>query len=133
MGVTRDSDVRDRSVGELLKQLSEETSTLVRKEMELARAEISEQGKKAGAGAGLLGGGGVIALAAFLTLTATIVLLLDKVMDTWVAALIVTVVYAAIAGVLALRGRERIREATPPAPQTQETVKEDIEWAKTRK
>lgn len=126
-------DLRDRSTGELLKQLSEETSTLVKKELELARAELTQQGKAAGIGAGLVGGGGLFGLGAFLTLTATFVLLLDKAMDTWLAALIVTVVYAAIAAVLALQGKNKIQDATPPVPQTQETLKEDVEWAKTRK
>jgi uncharacterized membrane protein YqjE len=126
------SDLRERSVGELLKELSQETSTLVRKELELARAELLEQGKKAGMGAGLLGGAGVAGLLTLMSLTALAVLLLDKAMDIALAALIVTVVWAAIAGVLALQGRNRLQEATPPAPQTVDTVKEDVRWAKTR-
>jgi uncharacterized membrane protein YqjE len=126
-------DLRERSIGDLLKQLSQETSTLVRKEMELARAELQEQGKRAGAGAGMLGGAGVAGLLTLGTLTATLVALLDTAMATWVAALIVTVVWAAIAGVLALQGRNKLKEATPPAPQTRETVKEDVRWAKTLK
>jgi len=127
------ADLRDRSVGELLKELSAETSTLVRKEMELARAELREQGKRAGAGAGLLGGAGVVALLALGSLTATVIALLDKAMDTWLAALIVTVIWGVVAAVLALQGRNKLQEATPPAPQTVETVKEDVRWAKTRK
>jgi uncharacterized membrane protein YqjE len=126
-------DLRDHSVGELLKELSSETSTLVRKEMELARAELREQGKRAGAGAGLLGGAGVVALLALGSLTATVIALLDKAMDTWLAALIVTVIWGVVAAVLALQGRNKLQEATPPAPQTVETVKEDVRWAKNRK
>jgi len=126
------ADLRDRSVGELLKELSQETSTLVKQEMALARAELTEQGKRAGTGAGMLGGAGVAGLLMLGALTATLIALLDKAMDTWLAALIVTVVWAAIAGVLALQGRNKIKEATPPAPQTVETVKEDVRWAKTR-
>ena len=133
MSAHTDDDLRDRSIGELLKQLSTETSTLVRQEMQLARAELSEQGKKAGIGAGLFGGAGVMGLCALGAFTAFAILLLDTAMDAWLAALIVTVVEAAIAGVLALQGKNRIKEATPPAPQTVETVKEDVEWAKTRK
>jgi stage V sporulation protein SpoVS len=65
--------------------------------------------------------------------TACVILLLDKAVAAWVAALIVAVVYGAIAGVLARRGKERVQAATPPAPeQTVEAVKEDVEWAKTR-
>jgi uncharacterized membrane protein YqjE len=126
-------DVKERSVGDLLKELSTETSTLVRKEMELARAELQEQGRRAGKGAGLLGGAGVVALLALGSLTATVIALLDTAMKTWLAALIVTAVWGVIAGVLALQGRNKLQEATPPAPQTVETVKEDVRWAKTRK
>jgi uncharacterized membrane protein YqjE len=127
-----DTDRRQESIGDLLKQLSQETSTLVRQEMTLARAELAEQGKRAGTGAGMLGGAGVAALVMLGGLTATLIALLDTAMATWLAALIVTVVWAAVAGVLALQGRNKIKEATPPAPQTMETVKEDVRWAKTR-
>jgi uncharacterized membrane protein YqjE len=126
------TDLRDQSIGDLLKQLSQDTSTLVRQEMALARAELTEQGKRAGTGAGMLGGAGVAGLLTLGALTATIIGVLDTGMAFWLAALIVTVVWAAIAGVLALQGRSKIKEATPPAPQTVETVKEDVRWAKTR-
>jgi uncharacterized membrane protein YqjE len=130
---TPSPDLRERSIGELLKELSEETSTLVRKELELARAELTQQGKKAGIGAGLFGGAGVATLLMLGTLTAMVVALLATAMDTWLAALIVTVIWGIIAGVLALQGRNKIKEATPPAPQTTETLKEDARWAKTLK
>jgi uncharacterized membrane protein YqjE len=129
---TGPADPREKSIGDLLKQLSEETSTLVKQEMALARAELTEQGKRAGAGAGMLGGAGVAGLLTLGALTATLIALLDTAMDLWLAALIVTIVWAAIAGVLALQGKNKIKEATPPAPQTVETVKEDVRWAKTR-
>jgi uncharacterized membrane protein YqjE len=132
MSAVHDNDQRDKSVGELLKQLSTDTSTLVKQEMALARAEIAEQGKRAGLGAGLFGAAGALGLVTLGALTATLILLLDKAMDAWVAALIVTAVEAAIAGLLALQGRNKIKEATPPAPQTVETVKEDVEWARTQ-
>ena len=132
MSAVHDNDARDKSIGELLKQLSTDTSTLVKQEMELARAEIAEQGKKAGKGAGLFGAAGALGLVTLGALTATLILLLDKAMEAWLAALIVTVVEGAIAGLLALNGRNKIQEATPPAPQTVETVKEDVEWAKTQ-
>ena len=133
MATDSQTDLRERSVGELVKQLSNETSTLIRQEMALARAELSEQGKKAGAGAGMFGGAGLLGLGAFGALTACFILALDTAMDGWLAALIVAAVYAAIAGVLALQGRNKIKDATPPAPQTVETVKEDVQWAKTLK
>jgi uncharacterized membrane protein YqjE len=126
------SDLREQSIGDLLKQLSQETSTLVRQEMALARAELGEQGKRAGTGAGMLGGAGVAGLLTLGALTATVIALLDLAMVTWLAALIVTVVWAVIAAVLAAQGRTKLKQAGPPAPQTVETVKEDVRWAKTR-
>lgn len=129
----QEADLRHSSTGELVKQLSEQTSDLIRKEMELAKAELTEKGKVAGKGAGFLGGAGVSGLLALGSLTAFLILLLSEAMDAWVAALIVTVVWGAVAGVLAITGRDRVREATPPAPEeTVESVKEDVQWAKTR-
>jgi uncharacterized membrane protein YqjE len=127
------ADLHDSSIGDLLKRLSQETSTLVRQELELAKAEATEKGKQAGKGAGMLGGAGVAGLLALGALTATVVLLLNHAMADWLAALIVTLVWGAIAGVLALRGRDRLKDAGPPVPeQTVQTVKEDVRWAKTR-
>ena len=123
----------DRSTGELLKELSEQTSTLVRQELELAKAEMSEKGKQAGMGAGMFGGAGLFGLLAMIALTACLVMALDRAMVDWLAALVVTAAYAAIAGVLALQGRNKVREAGPPVPeQTRDTLKEDVEWAKTQ-
>jgi hypothetical protein len=125
--------LRHSSTGELVKQLSEQTSELVRKEMELARAELSEKGKAAGAGAGMLGGAGAAALLALGALSAALILLLDKAMGAWVAALIVGLLWGAAAAVLGSAGRDRMRKGLPPAPkQTVESVKEDMRWAKTR-
>jgi uncharacterized membrane protein YqjE len=124
----------DRSTGELLKELSEQTSTLVRQELELAKAEMAEKGKQAGMGAGMFGGAGLFGLLAMIALTACFIVALDHVVTDWLAALIVAAVYAAIAGVLALTGRNKVREASPAVPeQTVETVKEDVEWAKTQR
>jgi hypothetical protein len=125
-------DLRERPMGDLLKQLGEQTSRLVRQEMELAKAEVSHKGKEAGAGAGLLTGAGVAGLLALGTLTAFLVLLLDSFMDATLGAALVALLWAAIAGVLALAGRNRLRRATPPVPeQTIETLKEGVQWAKT--
>jgi uncharacterized membrane protein YqjE len=128
--VTHASDARERPIGELVKDLSQQTSTLVRKEIELARAELTDKGKVAGKGAGLLGGAAVAALLALGALTAGLIALLDKAMATWVAALIVMALWAVVAAVLAKAGQSALQRATPPAPQTVETVKEDIQWAK---
>jgi uncharacterized membrane protein YqjE len=126
-------DLRDRPIGDLLRQLSEQTTMLVRQELELAKAEVSEKGKKAGAGAGMFGGAGAAALLGLGSLTAAAITLLDNAMSTQLAALIVGVVWLAVAGVLAMEGRNKVQEAAPPVPeQATESVKEDVQWAKTR-
>jgi hypothetical protein len=126
-------DPRDRPVGELLKQLSDQTATLVRQEMELARTELVEKGKQAGIGAGAFGGAGLVAVFAVGALTATLILALSTFLEGWLAALIVTVVYAAVAGVLALVGKSRVQQATPPVPEeATASVQEDVDVAKTR-
>ena len=123
----------EKPLPELLRDLSQQTATLVRKEMELAKLELSEKGKKAGLGAGMFGGAGVFAFYAFGALTACAIIALATAVDGWLAALIVAVVYGAIAGVLALTGRSKVKEATPPLPeQATESVKEDAEWTKSR-
>lgn len=127
------SELRSHSTGELVKQLSEQTTTLVRKEIELAKAELSEKGKVAGKGAGMFGGAAVVGLLALGTLTTMILALLDKAMDLWIAALLVTLAYGAIAAVMAISGRDRVKQGLPPAPEeTVETVKEDVQWAKSQ-
>jgi uncharacterized membrane protein YqjE len=125
-------DPRDRGIGELVKDLAGQTSTLVRQEIKLAQAEVTEKGKVAGRGAGMLAGAGVAALLMLGTLTAVLVVALDSPLPLWLAALIVTLLWGVVAAVLAQAGRKALRAATPPAPQTVETVKEDIQWAKTQ-
>ncbi len=128
---TRDEDIRQHSTGELVKELSQQVSELVRQELELAKTEMAEKGKKAGIGAGFLGGAGVAGLAALGALTAFLILVLDLAMPAWAAALIVTALWAAVAGVLALRGREKVREVGRPVPEkTADSVKEDVQWLK---
>jgi uncharacterized membrane protein YqjE len=129
----RNNDLREHGTGELLKELSDHTTTLVRKEIELAKAELGEKGKKAGQGAGMFGGAGLFGVFAFGALTTAIIAALDSAMELWLAALIVAVVYGAIAAVLALQGRNKVQEAGPPVPeQATESVKEDVQWAKTQ-
>jgi hypothetical protein len=126
-------DLRDRSLSELLGQLSEQTTRLVHQELELAKAELQQKGRQAGLGAGMFGGAGALGLAALGALTACLILALNAVMPAWLAALIVAVVYGIIAFALVKQGQARIRRATPPVPeQTIETVKEDVEWARTQ-
>jgi hypothetical protein len=117
-----------QSTGELVTQLSEQVSTLVRDELALAKAEMTEKGKRAGTGVGLLGGGGVLVLYGVGGLLATAVLALDLVWPAWLAALVVTVVVFAVAGVLALVGRGEVRRAAPPVPErAKENVQADVE------
>lgn len=123
----------DRSTAGLLRQLSQQTGDLVRQEMELAKAELREKGKAAGLGAGMFGGAGLVALYAVGALTACAILALAIVVDAWLAALIVGVAYAALAGILAMTGRKKVEQATPPVPeQAIESTKEDVEWTKQR-
>jgi uncharacterized membrane protein YqjE len=123
----------DRSTAELLRQLSQQTGDLVRHEMELAKAELREKAKAAGLGAGIFGGAGLLALYAVGALTACAILVLATLVDAWLAALIVGAGYAALAGVLALIGRKKVEQATPPVPeQAIESSKEDVEWTKQR-
>jgi uncharacterized membrane protein YqjE len=125
-------DPRDRGIGELVKDLAGQTSTLVRQEIKLAQAEVTQKGKVAGKGAGMLAGAAVAGLLMLGALTALLIVVLDSFMALWLAVLIVTLLWAAVAAVLAMAGRKALQSATPPAPQTVETVKEDIQWAKTQ-
>ena len=125
-------DARDRGLGELVKDLASQTSTLVRQEIQLAQAEVTQRGKLAGKGAGMLAGAAVAALLGLGAFTALLVVALDGALPLWLAALIVTVLWLVVAGVLAQAGKQALKDSTPPAPQTVETVKEDIQWAKTQ-
>jgi uncharacterized membrane protein YqjE len=126
-------ELRGQSIGDLLNQLSEQIATLVRQELYLARAEMEQKARRAGRGLGLIGVGGVVALAAVGALAATLIMLLARWMDGWLAGLVVTIAFAVIAALLGIRGKETVSEATPPVPeQTIESVKEDVQWAKTQ-
>ncbi len=126
-----EQELAERPIGELVKQLSEQTSSLARKEIELAKAELALKAKRAGIGAGMFGGAGLLGLFALGALTAAMILGLSEALGGWLAALIVAAAYAAVAGILALTGKSKVQQATPPVPQeTVESVKEDVEWAK---
>ena len=123
----------ERSLAELTKQLSEQAATLARKEVELAKAEMAIKAKRLGIGAGAFGAAAAVGLFALGALTATLILALATALAPWLAALIVAAVYAAIAGVLALVGKRRVEAGTPPIPEeTVDSVKEDVEWTKTK-
>jgi Putative Actinobacterial Holin-X, holin superfamily III len=123
----------EQSISELLKRLSEQTQSLASKEIELAKAEVAAKGKRLGIGAGAFGAAGLIGAFAFAALTATLILLLATAMEAWLAALIVTVVYTAIAGVLALTGRKQVEAGSPPVPEEAiDSTRQDLETAKQR-
>ena len=127
------AELHDRPVGELLKELSNQTTMLVRQELELAKAEMAEKGKQAGLGVGMFGGAGLFGLLALGALTACLIAALATGMEVWLAALVVAVVYGGVAATLALIGKQKTREATPPAPeQAIESTKEDVQWAKSQ-
>jgi hypothetical protein len=133
MTAPQENSLRDRPTGELLKELSDQTTTLVKQELDLAKAELAEKGQQAGLGAGMFGAAGLFGAGAFAALTAGVIAALATGMDVWLAALIVAVVYGAVAGVMAITGKKKVQEAAPPVPeQTRDSVKEDMEWAKTR-
>ena len=120
------TQLEDRPIGDLVRQLSDQTTML-------AKAEMTAKGKQLGAGAGLFGGAGVLGLYAVGAITACLILALSTAVAGWLAALIVGVVYAAIACVLALIGKKKTQAGAPPVPERAiSSTKEDVEWAKTR-
>jgi hypothetical protein len=147
--------LREQSLAELVKQLAHETTTLVRKELELARseatragetvvtlarqelqlakAEMAEKGRQAVPGIGMVGAAGAVGLLAAGALTACLILALDGIVANWLAALLVGIAYSALAAALYYGGKARVQDAGPLIPeQTVETIKEDVEWAKTQ-
>lgn len=130
---TSDQSRRDESMGQLFKELSQDLSMLMRQELRLAQAEMTEKGKEAGLGIGMFGGAGVVLFLALQALTACFIALLSTTMKVWIAALIVSAAYAAVGGALALIAKQRVSNATPAVPeQTTQTLKEDLQWAKTQ-
>src|SRR6187551_1973183 len=128
-----ENDLRERPIGEVAKSLTSDLSLLLRQEIDLAKAEMTEKGRTAAPGLGMFGGAGIVALCAAGAFTAFLILVLSMFLPDRAAALIVGAVLAAVAYVLVRQGKERVADAGAPMPeQTIETVKEDVEWAKTR-
>jgi hypothetical protein len=128
-----DNELRERPLGEVAKDLTSDVALLVRQEIDLAKAEMAEKGRTAAPGLGMFGGAGVAGLCAAGALTAFLILVFSLFLADWAAALIVGAALAVVAFVLARQGKERVADAGKPVPeQTIETVKEDVEWAKTR-
>jgi len=127
------SDVPEQSTGELVKLMSEQVSTLVRDELKLAQLEMTRKGKQAGIGAGVLGGGGLIALYGVGCLIACAIIGISRVLAPWLSALVVGVALLAVAGIAALVGKARLQEATPPIPrEAVQSVKADVDVLKER-
>lgn len=121
----------DQSTSELVQRASEQISRLVKDEIALAKAELTEKGKHAGIGVGLFGGGGVLALYGVGALIATLIIVLSLFLPPWLAALIVTVVLFAAAGVLALLGKKQVTRAVPPEPSAAiASAKADVDEVK---
>lgn len=121
----------EKSVPELVKHVATQSAALARKELELAEAEMITKSKRAGIGAGMFGGAGVLGLFGLAALTVAAILALAIVLPGWASALIVAGVYLGGAGIAALLGGFEFRRATPLAPaQAAESVKDDVEWIK---
>ena len=121
----------DEPLGAIVHRLSEQLPELIRSELQLAQAELAEKGKHAGVGIGLFSGAGVLALYGLAGLLTTAVIALDLALPLWLAALIVTVVLLAGAGLATLVGKKQVEQATPPAPEKAIAgVKEDVEAVK---
>jgi hypothetical protein len=127
------TQLRDRPLGEIAQALTRDVSLLVRQEVELAKAEMTQKGRVAAPGLGMIGGAGVAGLMAAGALTASMILVLAIFLDAWLSALIVGAALTGGAYVLGRQGKEHVARAGAPIPeQTIETMKEDLEWAKTR-
>ncbi|MDX6302580.1 MAG: hypothetical protein QOF53_3794 [Nocardioidaceae bacterium] len=122
-----------RSLGQIVSDISADMSTLIRQEMDLAKTELKQEVTKVGKGAGMFGGAGVAGFLTLFFLSLALTYLLDNWMPLELAALIVAVLWGIVAAVLAMRGRKEIQEANPQLPTTQQTLKEDAQWAKTLK
>ena len=125
-------DVENVSVGELVREVAGDLSNLMRKELELAKAEVKEEAGKGAKGAGMLGGAGLAGYFVALFLSLALMWALASVIPTGWAALVVAVLWAIVGAVLFVTGRKKLREVNPKPEQTLETLKEDVQWARTR-
>jgi uncharacterized membrane protein YqjE len=123
----------DESVGELVSQLTTDLGQLTRQELALAKAELQTEAKKAGKGAGMLGGAAFAGWLMALFLSFTVMWALDEAMDLIWSALIVAAIWAVVAAVLATKGRKELQEVNPKPDESVESLKEDAKWLKTRK
>ena len=127
------TDTDQRSLGEVVSDLSTDLSTLMKQEVQLAKVELKEEVTKVGRGAGMLGGAGFAGWFVLLFLSLALTFLLDDWLPLEVGALITAGIWAVVAAVLAVIGRKELREANPQLPQTQQSLKEDVQWAKAQR
>lgn len=120
----------NRSLGELFSTLANQTSTLVRQEVDLAKTELTQKATRAGREAGMIGAGAVLALGGYLALVATLIIVLDMFMPLWLAALVVGLLFAGIGFIIIQQGLKGLRQLDPAPRQTIATIKDDIAWAK---
>jgi uncharacterized membrane protein YqjE len=132
-GATAHADTDERGLGEVFSDLSRDLSTLIKQELELAKVELKEEVAKVGKGAGMLGGAGFAGYFVLLFLSVALMFLLDDWMAIEVAALVTAAIWAVVAALLTVMGRKQLRQANPQLPKTQETLKEDVQWAKAQK
>lgn len=131
--LTRQPKQPDRSLGDLFSEMTSDLSSLVRKEIELAKVETKEEATRAAKAGGMLGAGAIAAHMALLFLSFALAWLLAELLPTPVGFLIVGVIYAVAAGVLLMQGKKRMQQVDPVPQQTVETLKEDVEWAKAQR
>ncbi|CUR57946.1 conserved hypothetical protein [metagenome] len=122
-----------RSLGDIVGDITRDMSTLVKQELDLAKSELKHEVTKVGKGAGLLGGAGAAGLLALFFVSLAFTYLLDNWMPVELAALIVAVLWGIVAAMMAALGRKDLKEANPQLPTTQQTLKEDVQWARTQK
>jgi hypothetical protein len=120
----------NRSLGELFSELAQETSTLVRQEVNLAKTEMSDKASRAGRHVGVLAAGGAVAYAGLLAILAAVIVLLDNVMPLWLSALLVGIVAAVVGYILVRRALDALKREDFAPRKTIETLKEDQQWAK---
>ena len=129
----RPTNVQDKSLAELVKDLSQQTTTLVREEVELAKAEVTAKAKRLGLGAGILGGAGAVVFLALAALVTCAIAGLSEALPVWLAALIVAVVLLAIGAALGLMGKAELERGSPPIPEEAvKSTKEDVAWLRTQ-
>jgi uncharacterized membrane protein YqjE len=122
-----------RSVGAIVGDIAQDMSTLIRQEMDLAKTELKTEVTRAGKGAGMLGGAGAAGYLMLFFLSFALMYLLAEVMPLWIAAVATGVVWGIVAAVLALRGRKEMKQSNPQLPMTQQSLKEDVQWARAQK